>query len=337
MEDLKSFLQKPEYDFLRNDPRLNKQIILLTLGGSHAYGTQVETSDVDVRGVAMNSLTELFSGRRTFEQVVEPKTDTTIYSLLKFTELLRHANPNMFEILGCRPCDTLVLHPVGQELIDHVDLFLSKRVGRSFAGYASMQLTRLLNKSSHLQSQEEKEKHILQSMHRAMDNLYSQLRLDRNQFHFYIDKATTEDLSTEIFMDVQAQHLPVRDFNRVLKTSRQVVLDFDKMGFRNVKAYQHNKINKHMMHLIRLMYMGIEILETHQVHTYREKEHGLLMAIRNGKYTDANEQPTQAFFQLHEELSQRLDESIRHSTLPDEVDQDAIDAFVTQINQTYFK
>lgn len=83
MEDLKSFLQKPEYDILRNDPRLNKRIILLTLGGSHAYGTQVETSDVDVRGVAMNSLTELFSGRRTFEQVVEPKTDTTIYSLLK--------------------------------------------------------------------------------------------------------------------------------------------------------------------------------------------------------------------------------------------------------------
>lgn len=337
MENFKNLLWQSDYDFLREDIRLQNHIILLTLGGSHAYGTQTQSSDIDLRGVAMNSMTEIFSGRHTFEQIVEPKTDTTIYSFLKFIELLRNANPNMFEILGCRPQDYLILTPFGQELIDHVDLFLSKRVGRSFAGYASMQLTRLLNKSSHLQSQKEKEKRVLQSLNRAMDNLYSQLGLDGSQFRFYVDTANTEGLSAEIFMDMDVRHLPVRDFNRILRTARQVVLDFDKIGFRNSKAYQHNKINKHMMHLIRLMFMGIEILETHQVHTYREKEHELLMSIRNGDYTDENEQPTPAFFQLHEELSQRLDSCLRQTTLPDEVDLNAIDAFVTRVQQKYFK
>lgn len=66
MNSIRTYLNDPSYDFLRVDPRLGKRIILLTLGGSHAYGTNVETSDIDLRGVAMNSAQEIFSGRQTF-------------------------------------------------------------------------------------------------------------------------------------------------------------------------------------------------------------------------------------------------------------------------------
>ena len=89
MNSIHTHLNSSRYDFLRTDPRLGKCIVLLTLGGSHAYGTNVETSDVDLRGVAMNSAQEIFSGRQTFEQIVDPETDTTIYSFLKFIKLLR--------------------------------------------------------------------------------------------------------------------------------------------------------------------------------------------------------------------------------------------------------
>ena len=39
------------YEFLYTDPHLGERIIFLTLGGSHAYGTNIEGSDVDIRAV----------------------------------------------------------------------------------------------------------------------------------------------------------------------------------------------------------------------------------------------------------------------------------------------
>lgn len=55
IEQIKALVEGPEYEFLRTDKHLGDRIMFLTLGGSHAYGTNVETSDIDVRGCAMNS------------------------------------------------------------------------------------------------------------------------------------------------------------------------------------------------------------------------------------------------------------------------------------------
>ena len=59
IEQIKEKLKSEEYDFLRTDPHLGNNIILLGLGGSHAYGTNIETSDLDVRGCAVNSKIEI--------------------------------------------------------------------------------------------------------------------------------------------------------------------------------------------------------------------------------------------------------------------------------------
>ena len=48
-------LKKKEYDFLRTNEHLGSNIILLGLGGSYAYGTNVAGSDLDIRGVALNT------------------------------------------------------------------------------------------------------------------------------------------------------------------------------------------------------------------------------------------------------------------------------------------
>ena len=44
-----------EYEFLKSNEHLGNRIIMLGLGGSHAYGTNIETSGLDVRGCALNS------------------------------------------------------------------------------------------------------------------------------------------------------------------------------------------------------------------------------------------------------------------------------------------
>ena len=45
IEQIKELVASPDYDFLCTNPHLGERIMFLTLGGSHAYGTNVETSD----------------------------------------------------------------------------------------------------------------------------------------------------------------------------------------------------------------------------------------------------------------------------------------------------
>ena len=92
-EQIKEKLKSDEYEFLRKDKNLGNNIIILTLGGSHAYGTNNENSDLDIRGCALNSKMQILTNEN-FEQFVNEATDTTIYSFNKLVALLSNVNPN---------------------------------------------------------------------------------------------------------------------------------------------------------------------------------------------------------------------------------------------------
>lgn len=86
VDKIKELLKTTEYDFLRNNENLGNKIILLTLGGSYAYGTDHEGSDVDIRGCAVNDKTQILTSED-FGQVVDVPTDTTIYSFNKLVTI----------------------------------------------------------------------------------------------------------------------------------------------------------------------------------------------------------------------------------------------------------
>ena len=104
----------------------------------------------------------------------------------------------------------------------------------------------------------------------------------------------------------------------------------DTVGQRNKKKDDLH-LNKHMMHLIRLYFMCNEILEFKTVHTYREKEHELLMDIRNGKYRKADGYVTDEFYLLLNNLKEKCDKLKKETTLNDYMDTDKFNELVLKL------
>ena len=337
IEQIKEMLQTSEYGFLRSNKNLGSNIILLTLGGSHAYGTNIDTSDVDIRGCALNSKAEILTNNN-FDQFVNEATDTTIYSFNKLVSLLTNVNPNVIEMLGCKPEHYIHLSPIGKELLDNRHLFLSKRCVHSFGGYANQQLRRLSNKSARLVSQSEQEQHIFNSIMNASYSFKERFfNFEEDAIKLYIDKSEKEEYDTEIFMDVNLKHYPLRDYKGMWTVMNGIVKNYSKIGCRNSKAIEHNKLSKHMMHLVRLYLMCFDLLNDGEIVTYRDKDHDFLMEIRNGKFLDENRQPTPEFFNLVDDLEHKLDVAKRSTSLPDQPDYKKINDFVMSVNERIVK
>jgi len=338
MTDFKEILKTPEYEFLKTNPHLGKNIILLGLGGSHAYGTNVEGSDVDIRGVALNSKAEIL-GAANFEQVVNEATDTTVYSIRKIVSLLSSCNPNTIELLGLKPEHYLYLSSGGQELLDNKKLFLSKRAKYSFGGYAFAQLRRLDNKAARTIAQAEREQHILNSITTATytwPEKYGCFK-DGEGIKLYLDNSAQDDMDKEIYMDINLTHYPLRDYKAMWSDMKNIVSDYDKIGHRNQNAIERGKLGKHMMHLVRLYLMCIDILEKEEINTYREKDIPFLMDIRNGKFLDAESQPLPEFYEMVSDYEKRLDYAAENTSLPEKPDYNAINEFLMSVNERVVK
>lgn len=333
MQDFNKLLYTEQYDFLRNHERLGKQIILLGLGGSYAYGTNHENSDIDFRGITLNLPSDLI-GLREFEQYEDDKTDTVIYSFNKIVKLLLECNPNTCEILGLKEEQYLIKTELGQKLLDQKGIFLSKRAAKSFGGYAGAQLRRLQNAIARdSMTQTEKEIHILGSVKNALEDFQRRYdKFDKGSIHLYIDQSENPEFHTEIFVDANYKHLPLRDYENMWSVMHNVVRDYGKIGKRNRKK-DDNHLNKHAMHLIRLFMMAIDILEKGEINTNRKQDLPLLMKIRNGGFQRADKTFAGEFYELLADYEKRLDKAARESILPDNPDMQKVEAFVEYVNR----
>ena len=249
-------------------------------------------------------------------------------------KLLASNNPNTIEILGCKPGHYLHLSGAGKELLENRKMFLSKLCIHTFAGYADSQLRRMENKAARLTGQEQNEQHILKSINNACYDFKNKyFPYDESSINLYIDKAVTEGYNSEIFMDICLKHYPLRDWAGMWNEMKAITSSYNKIGKRNEKAVSHNKLGKHMAHLIRLYMMCIDILEKEEIITYRENEHNLLMDIRNGKYLDSNRQPVKEFYDLLNEYEKRFEYAKNNTSLPDVPDYKKIEEFKIYINE----
>lgn len=116
--------------------------LFLTKHGSHAYGTSLPTSDLDLRGICIPPR-QYYFGFGSFEQTCQTEPDLTVFELRKFMRLAADCNPNAIEILFTDPSDHLVVSPQLEILLEHRDDFLSTKALHTFSGYAASQLHRI--------------------------------------------------------------------------------------------------------------------------------------------------------------------------------------------------
>ena len=333
IEQIKQLAASPEYDFLRTDPHLGDRIMFLTLGGSHAYGTNVETSDIDIRGCAMNNASEIV-GLSNFEQFINTETDTTVYAFNKLINLLLNCNPNVIEMLGCKPDHYIYMTDAGQEFLNNRKMFLSKRAIHSFGGYANQQLSRLENALARDRlSQAKKEEHILRSMENSLNAFEDRFdNFDAGSIKLFTDVSQREGMDKEIFADIHIEHFPARQFNSIMNELHNVLGTYEKLNHRNHKKDDMH-LNKHAMHLVRLYLMCLDILEKEEIITYREKDHDLLMSIRNGAYQNEDSTYKPEFFEMIADLKKRLDYTKENTSLPAHPNMKEVEEFVMSVNR----
>lgn len=333
MKNYDEILKGMEYSFIKTNEHLGKHVILLGLAGSYSYGTNIETSDVDVRGIALNQKSDLI-GLTQFEQYVDDNTDTVIYAFNKIVTLLLSCNPNTIELLGLNPEHYLYLNDIGWMLLDNKKLFLSRRAIQSFGGYADAQLRRLQNALARdTFPQSEQEQHIFNSVKNAMHSFNTSYKnFENGSMEIFIDKAVNPALETEIFVNANLAHYPLRDYLGMWNNMSNVIKDYEKIGKRNKKKDDLH-LNKHAMHLIRLFMMAIDILEKGEINTYRAKEHNLLMDIRFGKYQKEDGTFQDSFYEMISDFEKRLHYAAENTDLPEEPDMKRVQELVMTMNE----
>lgn len=106
--------------------------------GSQAYGTSTPTSDIDLKGIYMQSERDLLSFK--YIEQIEKGKDEVDYEVRRFLQLLQTANPTMLELLYT-PIDCVKLTtPAFDLIVQSRDKFLTQKCLNSFGGYAVAQI-----------------------------------------------------------------------------------------------------------------------------------------------------------------------------------------------------
>lgn len=329
---------------------VRKHTIFETVHGSHAYGTNIATSDIDKKGICLIPDAKLFFGMKSFEQQdggwtdeKGEKEDKVVYHLPKFFQLAGQCNPNIIEVLFADESDILVMSEEGKKLRDNRDIFLSRKARHTFTGYAASQLKRMRAHKRWIDNPPEKPesaaaRHIKTvpvgplGTHLAQSGFLKAVRLaaprdlyDRVLNFFGLTSRVQEwfDLDIEVFDkgSYEAAKKEYENYETWKKNRNEKRSELEK---------KYGIDTKHAMHLIRLLRMGYEIVTTGKVLVKRPDREELL-AIRHGAWS------YEKIVAYAEEMEAKIAEAEDKSPLPWAPDWEAIEALQIQMTTDALK
>jgi predicted nucleotidyltransferase len=126
---------------LINEKSPGSKPLYLVIRGSHAYGTNIETSDTDYSGIFIQSEEDIL-GNKYVEQINDDKNDTVIYEIRRFLELLGSNNPTVLELLNTPEDCVIYKDPVFDLVLNDREKFITKICAKSLGGYAKQQISK---------------------------------------------------------------------------------------------------------------------------------------------------------------------------------------------------
>lgn len=148
---------------LKDTPNLGNGNTLIygCVVGSHAYGTNVEGSDIDKKWIFVQSYQDFFING--YKPQIEISKDEVAYELSRFLELARKANPTILELLFMPEECIIYKHPVFDIVRTMRRDFLTKMCRYSFGGYAISQIEKAkgLDKKGNWEKERTERKSVL--------------------------------------------------------------------------------------------------------------------------------------------------------------------------------
>jgi hypothetical protein len=242
------------------------------------------------------------------------------YEIRKYFRLAAAANPTVLELLFTDPSCHTVCTPLGERLVGARDRFLSLRVKDSFSGYAMSQLQRIETHRKWVKNPPKKEP-VRADFGLPETRLISRDQMGAVEAMLGDGRLEQADLSTNF--------LAILDRERRYKTARKEWESYQGwLKTRNPKRSaleaEFGYDTKHGMHLIRLLRMGAEIVETGTLKVRRDDRDELL-AIRGGAWS------YDRLMEAADELHQRTQAAVAGSPLPPAPDEAALDALCADL------
>lgn len=300
---------------------MKDRTVLLVRHGSHAYGTNVESSDEDFKGIAIPTKDYFLGSLNRFEQAELKDPDTVIYDIRKFFTLAADCNPNIIEVLHTDPSDHFIVDPIGEIILEHKNNFLSKKIKHTFLGYSVSQLKRIKTHKKWIMNPvaappTRKELGLPEATLIPQDQLMAvqaevQKELDRFQFDFLDNLDEPSKIGIKSVVSEMLAELKITSDEHWMAAARKIGLSDNfiavmhkERDYTNKKREWDQYMNwkatrnparaaleekfgydtKHAYHLVRLIRMCRETLTTGKV-TVKRPDREELLSIRNGAWT----------------------------------------------------
>lgn len=117
---------------------MKENLIFKAVVGSQSYGTAIPTSDIDHKGVYIQSHDDLLTFK--YKEQIDVSKDQTYYEVRRFLQLLQSANPTVLELLYSPEDCIIEKKPVFDLIVQNRDKFLTQKCRHSFGGYAIAQI-----------------------------------------------------------------------------------------------------------------------------------------------------------------------------------------------------
>lgn len=149
------------------NPVLNGTLILEVIMGSRAYGCDKKDSDYDIYGVCVPPINYVFPHKagvilnfgtnpyefshfeqqRIFDKTCDKEYSFSIFSVVRFFDLLLGCNPNLIETIFVPQVNISHITTIGHLIRDNRHLFLSKLYVNKMRAYAISQMKKAKNKN----------------------------------------------------------------------------------------------------------------------------------------------------------------------------------------------